>query len=150
MIKHYATGWACNLNDLFVRFPYEKCKTLIKKVTSKIQQKFLVKRIFREGLNIILKDIIDNNVTFQLPTLGYYKGEIHMEPCTGEDFVNARRKEKFKDVDFLESQFVGNQMYIYISGKRDNFLHKRKIPVYVSSKLKKVITENTNKGKRYG
>ena len=25
-MKHYALGWACNLNDVFIRFPYEKCK----------------------------------------------------------------------------------------------------------------------------
>lgn len=150
MIKHYAIGWACSLNDLFVRFPYEKCKTLVKNLTSRVKQRSLVKNVFRESINVIVKDIIDNNNSFQLPTLGKAKGEIHMEPCVGDDFIDARKRGKFRDVDFLESQFVGNQMYLYISGKRDNFLHRRKIPVYVSSKMKKIITENTNNGKRYG
>ena len=27
-----ALGWACNLNDIFVRFPYEKCKSLMDKI----------------------------------------------------------------------------------------------------------------------
>jgi hypothetical protein len=30
-MKHWAIGWACNLNDLFIRFPYEKYKSIIKK-----------------------------------------------------------------------------------------------------------------------
>jgi hypothetical protein len=34
-MKHYALGWACNLSDIFVRFPYEKYKNLIKKYKTK-------------------------------------------------------------------------------------------------------------------
>ena len=35
-MKRFALGWACNLNDIFVRFPYEKCKTL-KESTSQLE-----------------------------------------------------------------------------------------------------------------
>jgi hypothetical protein len=34
-MKHYALGWACNLNDIFVRFPYEKYKNLMNKYKTK-------------------------------------------------------------------------------------------------------------------
>jgi hypothetical protein len=34
-MKHLAIGWACNLNDIFVRFPYEKYKSLIEKFKTK-------------------------------------------------------------------------------------------------------------------
>ena len=47
-MKHFAIGWACNLNDIFVRFPYEKCKSLIKKYTQKGKQRQVVKQVFRE------------------------------------------------------------------------------------------------------
>jgi hypothetical protein len=36
-MKHMALGWACNLNDIFVRFPYEKCKSLIKEYRTKMK-----------------------------------------------------------------------------------------------------------------
>jgi hypothetical protein len=49
-MKHFAIGWACNLNDIFVRFPYEKCKFLIKKYTQKVKQRQIVKKVFREGV----------------------------------------------------------------------------------------------------
>jgi len=40
-------------------------------------------------------------------------------------------------------------MYLYIHGKRDNFLARRKFPVYVNKLYRDKITENTNKGKGY-
>jgi len=70
-MKHMALGWACNLNDIFVRFPYEKCKSLIKKHTQKFQQRKIVKQVFREGVQQILEDVIENNVTFKIQGVGY-------------------------------------------------------------------------------
>lgn len=146
-MKNFAIGWACNLNDLFVRFPYEKCKSLLFK--TKAQQRQKIKQVFREGVNQILNDIIENNNTFKIQGVGYQKGEIHMEAITGSDFEKVREKGKFQNVDFLESLFTGYQMYIYVGGKRDNFLYRRKFPIYVGKFLKDKLTEYTNQGKVY-
>lgn len=146
-MKYLATGWACNLNDLFVRFPYEKCKTLRAKYKS--EQRKLVKQVFREGVNQILDDIIENNNTFKIQGIGYQKGQIHMEAITGSEFEKVREKGKFQDVDFLESLFTGYQMYLYVSGKRDNFLHRRKFPIYIGKFLKDKLTKYTNQGRPY-
>lgn len=148
-MRHLAIGYACNLNDIFVRFPYEKCKSLIEKYKTKLQRRKIIKQVFRTGLNLILKDIVSNNVTFIVPPIGYYSGEIHMEAFKDSEFEKLRNSGKFKDIDFLESLFTGYQMYIYIKGKRDNFLARRKFPIYLGSIYKKIITENTNKGKQY-
>lgn len=148
-MKHYALGWACNLNDIFVRFPYEKLKSLITKYKLKSQQKKKVKQIFREGINQIIEDVIDNNVTFKIQGIGYQGGEIHMEAVTGSEFEKVRKNGKFKDVDFIESLFTGYQLYLYIHGKRDNVLHRRKFPIYVNNRLKDKITKYTNEGKTY-
>jgi len=40
-------------------------------------------------------------------------------------------------------------MYLYIHGKRDNFLHRRKFPIYVNTFLRDKLTEYTNQGKVY-
>lgn len=148
-MKHYAIGWACNLNDLFVRFPYEKCKSLIRNYFTKNTQRQKVKQVFREGIQQILEDIIENNVTYKIQGIGYQGGEIHMEAIQGSEFEKARQNGKFKDIDFLESLFTGYQMYLYVHGKRDNFLHRRKFPIYVNRYLREKLTEYTNKGKPY-
>ena len=48
-MKHFALGWACNLNDIFVRFPYEKFKELCKLYKTKALRKQKIKQIFRAG-----------------------------------------------------------------------------------------------------
>lgn len=148
-MKHYALGWACNLNDLFVRFPYEKCKSLMTKWNTFLKRRRVVKQVFREGVHLVLTDIINNNVTYKIQGIGYQGGEMHMEAVKDNEFIKARENGKFKDVDFLESLFTGYQLYLYVHGKRDNFLHRRKFPIYVGKTYKDVITENTNKGKQY-
>lgn len=148
-MKNRAIGWACNLNEIFIRFPYEKCQSLMTKWRTFQERRKIVKQVFREGLRLVLEDIIDNNVTFKIQGIGYQGGEIHMEAITGSEFERVKKLGKFKDVDFLESFFTGYQMYLYVHGKRDNFLHRRKFPIYLNKYFKDKITENTNKGKQY-
>lgn len=148
-MKHLAIGWACNLNDIFVRFPYEKCKSLIRNYFTKALQKQKIKQVFREGVQQVLEDIIENNVTYKIQGIGYQGGELHMEAISGSDFEDARQHGKFEDIDFLESLFKGYQMYLYVHGKRDNFLHRRKFPVYINKFLRNKLVDYTNKGKVY-
>lgn len=142
-----AIGWACNLKDIFVRFPFEKLKSLSKLTLT--QKKKKVNQVFREGLHCILMDIVENNVTFHTPGMGYQRAEIHFEAIRGEEFKRVRAKGKFADVDFLESIFTGFQLYMYIGGKRDNFLNRRKFPIYLGSTYKDIVTQHTNEGKQY-
>ena len=148
-MKHMALGWACNLNDIFVRFPYEKCKSLIKNYKTKQLRRQKIKQVFREGVQQILDDVIENNVTFKIQGRGYQGGEIHMEAITGSEFEKVREHGKFKKVDFLESLFTGYQMYLYIHGKSDNFLHRKKYPIYVNRYLRNKLVKYTNEGKVY-
>lgn len=148
-MKHFAIGWACNLNDIFVRFSYEKCKSLIKKYTQRVKQRQLVKQVFREGVQQILEDVIENNVTFKIQGVGSQGGEIHMEAITGSEFERVRKNGKFKKVDFLESLFTGYQMYLYVHGKSDNMLHRKKYPIYVNKHLRDKLVKYTNEGKVY-
>ena len=148
-MKHFALGWACNLNDVFVRFPYEKFKSLIKNYKTKQLRRQKVKQVFREGTQQILNDIIENNTTFKIQGVGYQGGEIHMEAIRGSDFEKVRKNGKFRNIDFLESLFTGYQMYLYIHGKSDNFLHRKKYPIYVNKVLRDKLVKYTNEGKVY-
>lgn len=148
-MKRLALGWACNLNELFFRFPYEKYKSLMSKFNTKDKRRSLVKAVFREGVNVILDDIIENNSTFKIQGIGYQKGEIHFDPISDDEFRRVKAKGKFRGVDFLESNFTGYQLYLYISGKRDNFLARRKFPIYFSKFFKDKLVQHTNEGKVY-
>ena len=144
---NWAIGWACNVRDLFVRFPFEKYKSL-KGMPSK-KRKPLVRRVFTESVKVIMDDIIENNTTFKLPSIGYRGGEIHFESIKDSEFIELRKKGKFKHVDFLESVFTGFQMYLYIHGKKDNFLHCRKFPICLNRYYRDKLDKYTNKGKQY-
>ena len=148
-MKRFALGWACNLNDIFVRFPYEKCKNLIEKYNTKRLRKSKVKQVFRTGVEVILNDIIENNVTFKIPSFQYSSGEIHFEPIKGEQFKELRAKGKFSGIDFLETLFTGYQLYLYLQGKNDKFSIKKKIPIYMSAHYKKKLENLANSGKTY-
>ena len=105
----------------------------------------------KENLKNNNNNIIDNNNTFQLPSIGYYKGEIHFEPIKGAEFERLRsEKGKFSGIDFLETLFTGYQLYLYISGKHDTFLARRKFPIYMSGFYKNKLETLVNKGKTYG
>jgi len=86
---NFAIGWACTLKDMFYKFPIEKCKYICETHKWKSQRFVLVFKIFRECIRVILDDIVENNVTFKLPSFGYYKGELHYEIVEGEDFRKA-------------------------------------------------------------
>ena len=148
-MKRYALGWACNLNDIFVRFPYKSCKYLYRKYKLQAERRKMVKQIFRVGVKLIIEDIIENNSTFKLPSLQYRGGEIHYEPVTGSEFEELRAKGKFAGIDFLETIFTGYQLYLYIHGKNDDFLARRKFPIYMSPYLRRRMENYANNGKTY-
>ena len=93
---------------------------------------------------LVINDIIDNNVTFSLPT--QYPSYLEMGVCSGEDFAKARQNGAYGDVDFLKSNFTGYRMQFRREGRNGVFVK----PVYVNKKIKDRITEHTNNGKLYG
>lgn len=144
----YSVSCAFNLNHLFDNFPYEKIKFTCKEceaITNKRNRDVLVKRIFKECFKIVIQDIITNNVTFWLPT-GSRKSCLKMQRFKDAAFRNLRRSGKWLDVDFLKSDFSGYQIGFFMYGNRTS----RNKYVYLNSKYKNQITENTNNGMNYG
>ena len=145
---NYATGYAFNIDEIFENFPYDKLLVTCSDcniINGDYHKDKLVKRVFKDALKLILSDIIENNVTFTLPT-GGIKSEIHVNNTSGKNFEQARKHGKWVDVDFLASNFTGNQIVLEMH-RKDGI--KRVKPIYVSSKLKNRLTELTNEGKKY-
>lgn len=144
---NYSTGCAFNLDDIFLKIDKSKLKltsNLCQKINNNRHKDFLIKKIFRKSVEIILKDIIDNNVTFELPG---QRASIYVKRYSDDDFGKGRRNGKWKEIDFLKSYFSGYQLVLNMLGK-DGKVPKVK-PVYISNKLKQILIENTNNGKQY-
>jgi hypothetical protein len=68
-----------------------------------------------------------------------------MKTFQGDSFKEMWKKGKFRDVDFVRSNFKGHQLF-YTFETKSGVLEK---PIYINKKLKDVITNNTNLGKSY-
>lgn len=145
---NYSIGCAFNTDEMFMNFPYKKLKLTCedcKKINGNPHKDILVKQVFRECFKAVINDIINNNVTFHLPT-GARKCNMHMKRVRGDAFKNLRKAGKWKDIDFLESNFTGYEIGFYMYGKT---LPRIKT-VYLNKPYKDRITANTNKGMQYG
>ena len=145
----YALGHSFNLDQLFSNFNKDKLKVStqqVKKYYADGNKQSLIKTVFREFMKMVLNDVVDNNVTLELPT-DANKSEICMRRIFGDEFKSARQHGKFKEIDFLNSNFSGNQLALIMHNKEGK--PSRIKSIYVAGDLKRKIIENTNKGKQY-
>lgn len=139
---NFSTGCAFNLREMFYKFPIEKLS--FGGEITKYRRK-LAAKIFKENVKMVIQDIIDNNVTFNLPLYRGKKCKMHMKRYSGKRFIAMRKKGKWRDVDYLKSQFSGYMPVMYINSNGT----PREKNIYLNRKLLDKITENTNKGKQY-
>lgn len=143
----YALGYALNLKDLFGTFNIKRLKLKSKKCEELIgnrHKEILMYKVMKYCIKLVIEDIIHNNATFHLPTRKK-KVCIKMKKVEGEQFAKARRNGKWRDVDFLASNFSGYQMVIrFMSGEVT-----REKPIYLDPIHKNQITQYTNEGKQY-
>lgn len=149
MGQNFAMGHTFSAKDLFHNFPIEKLKMdydTVRKIYSDGDKRSLSASIFTKGMQLIIEDIIENNVHFLLPTLGSSEAYLYMNKTSGNDFKKAFKRGKWKDVDFLTSNFTGYQLSLKVkSSKRP----EKDKSIYLGYKHKDRITELTNEGKRY-
>lgn len=67
---------------------------------------------------MIILDIINNNITFVLPTV-HKEAMIHVKQFTGETFRHMYNMGKFNDIDYLMSNFKDIKFIIDINIKAD-------------------------------
>jgi hypothetical protein len=147
--QKFAMGHTFSSQDIFHNFPIDKLKIdydTVKKIYSDGDKRSLSASIFNKGMQLIVEDIIENNVHFLLPTLGNNEAYLYMKKTSGNDFKNAVKNGKWKDVDFLTSNFTGYQLALSVKSKKRPEKEK---PIYLGYKHKDRITELTNEGKRY-
>lgn len=143
-INKYATGYALSSLDLFTRFKLHYIKNPTFEAFKEHSKKKVASRVFIYAFYLIIKDIIDNSITFILPT--GFESYIEMQTFRDEDFTRARQNGAFKEIDFLSSNFKGYRLSYRYKLKSGTW---RKKPIHVHKKLKDIIIDNTNKGKIY-
>lgn len=149
MDQNFAMGHSFSSQELFHNFPIKKLKMdydTVKKIYSDGDKRSLSASIFNKGMQLIIEDIIENNVYFLLPTLGTNESYLYMDKTSGNDFKKAIRQGKWRDVDFLTSNFTGYQLALSVKSKKRP---EKKKSIYLGYKHKDRITELTNEGKRY-
>ena len=149
MEQKFAMGHTFSARDLFHNFPIDKLKMnydTVKRVYPDGDKRSLSASIFTKGMQLIVEDIIENNVHFLLPTLGTTESYMYMKKTSGNDFKRAFKRGKWRDIDFLTSNFTGYQLAMSIKSKKRP--EKEKL-IYLGYKHKDRITELTNEGKRY-
>lgn len=142
-----ALGHCFFLPDLFENFDMRRltmsCKDYSKFACDRHRED-IVYKIFKDSVQMVINDVIENNVTFQLPT-GKRPAEIHMQKFTDDQFMEMKKNGAFKGVDFLKSYFTGYQVYFYMNGGG----HQRKKPIYVRHDYRDRISQKTNEGMQY-
>lgn len=145
-MSNYAIGHSVACTDLFLNFPVQKLKISHKevaKVFSDTYRKDFAAKIFKDCVKLVVKDIVDNNVDFQLPNIGRKKAYLRMLKATGEDFKNAYRKGKWHNIDFIASNFTGYQIG-FVRDYEGKMSYTK--PVYIN---KDVIANKVNQGVQY-
>lgn len=145
--QHMAHGYAFVLDDIFKNFNTRKLKfpqSICRYYTYDYDKKLLSQTIFMECVKLVLEDIIENNVTFKLPT-GKRKSYIHVHRIAGEDFKNCRKYGMFRKIDFLKTNFSGFRLaLVMVRGGRERI----KL-ITANNRYEDKLIEYTHQGKQY-
>ena len=142
-------GHSFTCHDIFMNFPVRKLKMTpeqCKEVYSDGSKRDLAASIWMSSVRLILDDIIENNTQFKLPGMGRTQSYIQMKRTEGDDFKKAFRRGKWRDVDFITSNFCGYQLQFVMESKKRT---RREKPIYLATRDKDKITEYNNQGKQY-
>lgn len=145
----YALGHAFNATDLFMNFPVEKLKMsagLCRRLFPDGNKRDFARSIFITCIELVINDIIDNNIEFRLPVLGRTESFLYMKRIKGRQFKNAFKKGRWRNVDFIETDFSGYQIYLSMLSKKRASKEKR---VYLAPTYRDRIDDNANAGKQY-
>ena len=148
-MKLLALGHAFRAKELFQNFPLGKMKLSKEdciKQYSDGNKRDLAASIFVRAMEIIVDDIIENNIQFKFPGLGTTQAYLQMKRTEGSDFKDAFRRGKWRDIDFIKSNFCGYQLCLIMESLKRPMREKL---IYLSKNKREKITEYVNKGKQY-
>ena len=145
MDRNFALGYALGYRDLFINFKSKKVN-LNYKTSFDRHFRRAAANIFCKCFELVINDIIDNNIQFKLPPVGNGSSYLQMKRFSGNVFKKLFKAGKWRNIDFLMSDFCGYQIAFYTNNKKK--LGHEKL-IYLSSKYNDKIAEKVNKGFTY-
>lgn len=144
-----ALGHTFTAKELFQNFPLSKLKMskdiCVKNYPDGNKRDFAAS-IFMRSVELVVDDIIENNIQFKLPGIGTTQSYIQMKRTEGDAFKRAFKNGKWRDIDFIKSNFIGYQLSFIMQSLKRPIREKL---IYLSHNKTKKLTEYTNKGKQY-
>lgn len=137
----YYSGSSYTAKQLYKWFKVNKIK---QKITPE-EKRSLCAKVFMNAFFKIIKDIIKNNITFSLPTIGANRAYLHVQPITGDKFAKKYSYGAFKGLDFLKTNFTGYRMCL--TYETNHRLHNKYFSM--SPYLNDQLFENANNGMIY-
>ena len=98
---------------------------------------------FKYALGLIFNYILDNRVRFIIPNVA--ESYIDFEVVTDEMFVKQKQMGRFKEIDFIESDFTGYAVRYYFKARA----YQKAYPIYFGGDLKKKFFNGINSGVKY-
>ena len=98
---------------------------------------------FKYCFGLILNKIIDEKVRFIIPSVS--EAYIDFETVSGEDFERHRQNGRFKEIDFINSDFTGYAVRYYFKAKA----YQKSYPVFLGSDLKEKFLTKINDGVKF-
>lgn len=148
-MRKLALGHTFSARELFQNFPLKKLKMTqdqCVKQYSDGNKRDLASSIFSRSVEMVIDDIIENNTQFKFPTLGRTQAYLQMNRTSGDAFKQAFRNGKWRDIDFIKSDFNGYQIKLIMQSLKRPVREKL---VYLSKNKAQKIIEHTNEGKQY-
>ena len=102
--------------------------------------------MFLYFLQLALNDIIDNNITLEIPCIGSKEARIYVKCYADEEFTALYKKGAFKGIDFISSGFKG---YKLVFQWKYNKQERKEKSIYIDKTLKKKFYDYINNGKQY-
>ena len=131
----HALGSAFTVKELFYKFKTKRISLTCKdcaRIFGDNHKTYAIAKIFRDCYRLVIEDIIENDVSFELP-VGKCRTNISMKKIDRTNLARMRSKGFLLDVDFITSNFSAYRLVVNIYGNR---AIPRDIPVYTDLKLK--------------
>lgn len=149
MKRKLALGHTFSAKELFQNFPLKKLKlskqNCIKQYPDGNKRDY-ASSIFVRSVEMVIDDIIENNTQFKFPGLGQTNAYMQINRTTGPDFKQAFRNGKWRNIDFIKTNFSGYQVYLIMQSLKRT---SREKTIYLSKNKTDKLTEYVNNGKQY-
>lgn len=98
---------------------------------------------FKYCIGLIMNKVIDDKVRFKIPVRA--EAYIDFEVVSGEKFKEHRNNGRFKEIDFVNSDFTGYAIRYYFQAKA----YQKSYQVYLGGDLKKKFLGKINSGENF-